>query len=555
VVQTPLHKSLTAINESVCPASTVPMNLTNIGSRESYELFGVTINGGTETSTLIGVPGINPNWSVGYGTYYVRSTAPNCPTDVSNRLTINPITHKVTLQTNKGTIAAQGVDYRLTACEGDLITLSVSEGSGYKWYKHNGICDTQNTAAIPPSQLFSYCNQKIMNANGTSTDGSSTQNFMIGYLPKILLTGVENVCQQPFNIYIEMNAVPNLQVSSITPEMVAREQGPGSDAFSTQFSGLKYDQTWEMLPPAAGSISSNGVVAWNPSWNSFLSEVKEPAKFKVNVKSCSGWTSYPFEIDVYPLLDSKENRIRSYAPKQALQDYPSVLLQIENPVVVNVSSAFFDGLGRNVQNVQYFGASFSKDLVDLKRYDEFGREAVKNLPYSNSHTLNYRNQAIDDQMSFYSSPPPTVQPDGSPFAKTKFEPSPLNRVVEQGAPGASWQPGSGHTVTKKYEFNMLSEVYLFRYDAVTGLVSLPAIEADKYYQPNQLYANKTYDEQGNEVIEYIDKQGRTICKKVYVETISTVKQYASTYYVYDDFSSLVVVLPPEAINRFSQQCK
>ena len=52
----------------------------------------------------------------------------------------------------------------------------------------------------------------------------------------------------------------------------------------------------------------------------------------------------------------------------------------------------------------------------------------------------------------------------------------------------------------------------------------------------------------HEVIEYIDKEGRTILKKV--ETLENgLSVFAETYYIYDDFDNLVMVLPPEAMKR------
>jgi hypothetical protein len=211
---------------------------------------------------------------------------------------------------------------------------------------------------------------------------------------------------------------------------------------------------------------------------------------------------------------------------------------------------YFDGLGRPIQTVASQGSPNKSDLVQPSIYDTYGREYRKFLPVSLEANGRFKTGLLSGgnyTNNFYNNATDKIADDASPFSEIVYEPSPLNRVIEQGAPGSAWQPGTGHTVTKKYEVNMLSEVYLFKYDAATGLVSLPMIEADKYYLPNQLYANKTFDEQGNEMIEYTDKQGRTVCKKVYVETISTVKQYACTYYVYDDFGNLVVVLPPEAI--------
>ncbi|MEJ0055074.1 MAG: hypothetical protein WDN75_05125 [Bacteroidota bacterium] len=76
------------------------------------------------------------------------------------------------------------------------------------------------------------------------------------------------------------------------------------------------------------------------------------------------------------------------------------------------------------------------------------------------------------------------------------------------------------------------------------------------YSVNQVYKNKTRDEQGNEVIEYVDNLGRTILKRVQVVTGTPAvndANYASTYYIYDDFGSLVCVIPPEATSRLAAE--
>src|SRR5690606_26420212 len=89
-----------------------------------------------------------------------------------------------------------------------------------------------------------------------------------------------------------------------------------------------------------------------------------------------------------------------------------------------------------------------------------------------------------------------------------------------------------------------------------GLVQAGTVSAPVYYEPNQLHKTKTKDEQYNEVIEYKDKEGRVVLKRVQAvpgnPTVNDVN-YASTYYIYDDFGSLVCVIPPEATSQLAQE--
>lgn len=225
---------------------------------------------------------------------------------------------------------------------------------------------------------------------------------------------------------------------------------------------------------------------------------------------------------------------------------------------LNQTVQYFDGLGRPTQTVNTLGSPQKLDLVQPSVYDVFGREYRKYLPISLEANGRPKTSLFDGAGNytgnFYNNASDKIADDSSPFAETVFEPSPLNRVIKQGAPGAAWQPVNpggdiysitDKTVKKRYQMNVANEVRLFKYDAATGLI----IASVTYFAANQLYANLNYDEQNNEVWEYTDKQGRVVCKKVYVETVSTVKQYACTYYLYDDFGNLVVVLPPEAIKQ------
>jgi len=110
-----------------------------------------------------------------------------------------------------------------------------------------------------------------------------------------------------------------------------------------------------------------------------------------------------------------------------------------------------DGLGRPLQTVQVQGSAQGRDVVQPFVYDQFGREVTKYLPYALTGAAvsdgSYKTTALTDQPSFYNTPPAGVTQIGTPVAGTAFESSPLNRPVEQGAPGADWQRRDGRTVS------------------------------------------------------------------------------------------------------------
>jgi hypothetical protein len=231
------------------------------------------------------------------------------------------------------------------------------------------------------------------------------------------------------------------------------------------------------------------------------------------------------------------------------------------------SIQYFDGLGRLVQSVAVEGSPLQKDVVQPVVYDQFGREAVKYLPYASMESNgfyktefidkenpSYLIQSLSPQFRFYQNGS-NITRDLNPYAVTVFESCPLNRVVKQGAAGVAWQPdivnsysSTDHTIKKAYEFNIANEVMIFEYVYPTPTYPMGSIQLGSpgYYKENTLFKNKTKDENQNEVIEFTDSEGRTILKKVQVTSTT----YAETYYIYDDFGNLVNVLSPEATKGF-----
>ena len=221
---------------------------------------------------------------------------------------------------------------------------------------------------------------------------------------------------------------------------------------------------------------------------------------------------------------------------------------------------YFDGLGRPIQSVIVQGSPDKNDVVAPVAYDQFGRQVYDYLPYvlkdTDTSDGSYKSNALkgptgysdSKQYLFYQSIG-EVADDPAPFALKKFEPSPLNRVLEQGAPGAAWQPnqgdGLGHTIKFSYLVNDALTVRLW---TIQG--GLPRSAA--YYAGGKLTAQGTIDEESNETIEYTDKLGRVVLKEVESNGAGGNPRWLRTYYVYDDFNNLRYVFPPKATDELGE---
>jgi hypothetical protein len=197
---------------------------------------------------------------------------------------------------------------------------------------------------------------------------------------------------------------------------------------------------------------------------------------------------------------------------------------------------YFDGLGRPLQTVQVKGSKdAAKDVIQPVAYDEFSREATKYLPYTIASTPgSYRTNALAEQDAFYQVTTGDYNKINNPVAQTRFEASPLNRPLEQGAPGAQWQLGN-HTVQASYDVNAQNEVILWELNAAGN-----GANGRTFYPAGQLYKTTSTNENGYQTIEFKDKAGNLVCKK----TQSGTSTFVTTNYIYNDLDVLVYVMPP-----------
>jgi RHS repeat-associated protein len=220
---------------------------------------------------------------------------------------------------------------------------------------------------------------------------------------------------------------------------------------------------------------------------------------------------------------------------------------------VNQTIQYLDGLGRPSQNIIVQGSPSFADVVQPVSYDMFGREDKKYQPYTTSSTGGtYRTDALQSGAgltAFYAGSHAGITSTAYPFSQMVFEPSPLNRVVEQGAPGQPWQPvagsNTGHTSKIDYGTNVSD-------DAVRlWVISGNGASGASYYAVGTLYKTTTKDEnwvpadvKAGSTDEYKDLDGRVVLKRIWENNSKSL----STYYVYDDFGNLGYVLPP-AVNE------
>ncbi|MBD2768430.1 hypothetical protein IC235_11065, partial [Hymenobacter sp. BT664] len=263
------------------------------------------------------------------------------------------------------------------------------------------------------------------------------------------------------------------------------------------------------------------------------------------------------------------NFVRTWTPREALTDSSRVPRAPVDSVAMR--TVYLDGLGRPVQTVQHQASPQRRDLVQPQAYDGLGREPRQYLPYpadpAQATGQGYHVQALTAQAQFYQptglgplpadDPARGVAPTGVAYAETLFEPSPLNRVLAQAAPGESWQLTSGHAQERLERPNTAQ-------DSVPRFV--PGYEAQDrdpgyqgYYAPGELWGVQTTDEQtgpgggGYATIEWKDKLGQPVLRQVEgARTGSgadTRRRWLRTAYVYDDFGHQRYVLPPEATKR------
>jgi RHS repeat-associated protein len=270
--------------------------------------------------------------------------------------------------------------------------------------------------------------------------------------------------------------------------------------------------------------------------------------------TASGNINTSVTLTVQPPMTSK-NFIRTWKASAPETDANSLIAKGINEV--KQSTQYFDGLGRPEQTVikKASLSSFGNlDIVTPSKYDSYGREIQKYLPYvSHSSEGQYKISPFPEQQTFYtgSSSPLIGQNENTFYAKTDYESSPLNRVLKEMAPGANWA-GVNKGVSMEYLVNTAEEeVRVWNVTNLSG--SFGSYTSSTVYPAGELYKNTTTDEHGKKVVVYKDKQGNVVLKKVQIADIPGANHsgWLCTYYIYDDLGQLRAVIQPKAVEAMN----
>ena len=191
-------------------------------------------------------------------------------------------------------------------------------------------------------------------------------------------------------------------------------------------------------------------------------------------------------------------------------------------------NAYYDGLGRPVQQVSVGAAPSGNDIITTTVYDNKGREFKQLLPFSYDNDGAFAHNAAYKSNTFHN--------DDYASTVTTFDNSPLDRTVRSYKPGEMYQGDDAqHYVEHNYSLNVANEVKRILVNSTGDIL------VSGNYAAESLYKNTITDEDGTQVTIFTDAEGKTILERRLVATNS----YADTYYVYDVKNRLRWVITPK----------
>ena len=483
-------------------------------------------------------------------------TAANTPTAAPGANGYSPVTHD---NLTPGTIGPVYVSVNYNWPSFPITGTAPTGGDGTYAYQWQSSTDNSAWADIPDATAAAY------------TSGRLT---VTTYFRRMVTSSGTSVNSNTATVHVN----PAL-TATITPSSQAIAPNATADILTCVPAGgnKKYTYQWQSSADniTFTNISGATAVAYSPGALSAAMYYRVLVTSNVVVFTTgAAAVTITTHIAMASAPSADQNYVMTSVPRIPAYD-PAVTTYTTYDV--NQAVQYLDGLGRPLQTVQVKASPTGRDIVTPIAYDRYGREAQKYMPYAATPADSrggYKSTALTDQPAFYNAPAGStwnapgvvtlpVAGDITPsFSQTVFEPSPLNRVTEQGATGADWQPAAGHTLKLVYTTNdqadfsaaVTSNPGCRKAALYTVTASGLTRGATPFYNTAELTVTISKDENWQSTDgcfgtteEYKDKEGHVVLKRTYnLKTVNTTTtaEMLSTYYVYDDLGNLAFVLPP-----------
>lgn len=264
------------------------------------------------------------------------------------------------------------------------------------------------------------------------------------------------------------------------------------------------------------------------------------------------YTSNTVKIEVVSINNENMNYIREHNVLVPAQSQWTVIDQL--PIGDKFeTTTYLDNLGRPIQKVAKGLATPNLpatepwgDIVQFSTYDELSRKNKYYLPYTtNANPGKFKPNPVADQAQYYTN----NYNESSPYSRIEYDFSPLNRAKKVNASGTSWASSLGSSAD--FQVPLFFETFpIFRIGYAETDVPVPSGN----YATNQLIKIIQTDENGKKVIEYYNKNGQILLKKVQLSDSPTLfyEGWICTFFIYDDFGQLRYQLQPEAVKWLTE---
>ncbi|MCF6404451.1 DUF6443 domain-containing protein [Chitinophaga filiformis] len=247
------------------------------------------------------------------------------------------------------------------------------------------------------------------------------------------------------------------------------------------------------------------------------------------------------------------NYIRAWEPNLPSNDTAYLKSSSRTSGEVRQTTEYHDGLGRLIQHVEKAVTPSGKDLVSPYIYDQYDREIYKYLPYvpktGNTSDGKFKTDPFNQQSAFYKDTilNPSAAGEAIFYGRISYENAPDDRPVKVYAQGNNWAlEGGNRPMETRYQFNTVADSV--RQYLVSGITGTPT--SGGFYPAGTLFKETVIKEDGMKIIEFKDKVGRLVLKKVqnsYTPGTGHVG-WNCTYQIFNDNGKLAFILSPKLID-------